>query len=116
MDEVVKSGVAQRTYLYGLRRISQTQVASGTTITTATTRTGTCVPDEHAARGERHLRLRCVREPGGNAREHAEVYRYQGEALDAETGLYYMRARYLRSDGRQIPECDPMTESRRAPV
>jgi len=31
MDEVVKSGAAQRTYLYGLRRISQTQVASGTT-------------------------------------------------------------------------------------
>jgi hypothetical protein len=30
MDEVVKSGAAQRTYLYGLRRISQTQVASQT--------------------------------------------------------------------------------------
>jgi hypothetical protein len=30
MDEVVKSGIAQRTYLYGLRRISQTQVASQT--------------------------------------------------------------------------------------
>ena len=31
MDEVVKSGIAQQTYLCGLRRISQTQVASGTT-------------------------------------------------------------------------------------
>ena len=41
VEEIV-GGVVQRTYKYGLERVSQTQVKSGTTSTTATTRMGTC--------------------------------------------------------------------------
>jgi RHS repeat-associated protein len=38
------------------------------------------------------------------------VYRYQGEALDSETGLYYMRARYYDPTVGRFLNVDPMTD------
>jgi RHS repeat-associated protein len=111
MDEVVKSGIAQRTYLYGLRRISQTQVASGTTSYYG-----------YDAHGD----VRSLMNNGGVATDTYDydafgnivgstgttpnVYRYQGEALDSETGLYYMRARYYDPTAGRFLNVDPMTD------
>jgi RHS repeat-associated protein len=111
MDEVVKSGIAQRTYLYGLRRISQTQVASGTTSYYG-----------YDAHGD----VRFLMDSSGNVADTYDydafgnsvgstgttpnVYRYQGEALDSETGLYYMRARYYDPTVGRFLNVDPMTD------
>ena len=111
MDEVVKSGAAQRTYLYGLRRISQTQVASGTTSYYG-----------YDAHGD----VRSLMNNGGVATDTYDydafgnlvgstgttpnVYRYQGEALDSETGLYYLRARYYDPTVGRFLNVDPMAD------
>jgi len=111
MDEVVKSGAAQRTYLYGLRRISQTQVASGTTSYYG-----------YDAHGD----VRYLMNSSGVATDTYDydafgnivgstgttpnVYRYQGEALDAETGLYYLRARYYDPTVGGFLNVDQMTD------
>jgi RHS repeat-associated protein len=111
MDEVVKSGVAQRTYLYGLRRISQTQVASGTTSyygydahgdVRYLMNSGGVVSDTYDYDAFGNL--------VGSTGTTPNVYRYQGEALDAETGLYYMRARYYDPTVGRFLNVDPMTD------
>jgi RHS repeat-associated protein len=111
MDEVVKSGIAQRTYLYGLRRISQTQVASGTTsyygydahgdVRYLMDSTG-AVTDTYDYDAFGNL--------VGSTGTTPNVYRYQGEALDAETGLYYLRARYYDPTVGRFLNVDPMTD------
>jgi len=40
----------------------------------------------------------------------ANVYRYQGEALDGETGLYYMRARYYDPAAGRFLSVDSMAD------
>jgi RHS repeat-associated protein len=111
MDEVVKSGVAQRTYLYGLRRISQTQVASGTTSyygydahgdVRSLMNNGGVVTDtyDYDAFGS----------VVGSTGTTPNVYRYQGEALDSETGLYYLRARYYDPTVGRFLNVDPMAD------
>ena len=111
MDEVVKSGVAQRTYLYGLRRISQTQVASGTTSyygydahgdVRYLMNSGGVVSDTYDYDAFGNL--------VGSTGTTPNVYRYQGEALDSETGLYYMRARYYDPTVGRFLNVDPMTD------
>jgi RHS repeat-associated protein len=111
MDEVVKSGIAQRTYLYGLRRISQTQVASGTTsyygydahgdVRYLMDSTG-AVTDTYDYDAFGNL--------VGSTGTTPNVYRYQGEAFDSETGLYYMRARYYDPTVGRFLNVDPMTD------
>jgi RHS repeat-associated protein len=46
----------------------------------------------------------------GSTGSTANVYRYQGEALDAETGLYYLRARYYDPVAGRFLNVDPMTD------
>jgi RHS repeat-associated protein len=111
MDEVVKSGAAQRTYLYGLRRISQTQVASGTTSyygydahgdVRYLMNSGGAVTDTYDYDAFGNI--------VGSTGTTPNVYRYQGELLDSETGLYYMRARYYDPTVGRFLNVDPMTD------
>jgi RHS repeat-associated protein len=111
MDEVVTSGVAQRTYLYGLRRISQTQVAAGTTSyygydahgdVRYLMNSGGAVTDTYDYDAFGNI--------VGSTGTTPNVYRYQGEALDSETGLYYMRARYYDPTVGRFLNVDPMTD------
>jgi RHS repeat-associated protein len=111
MDEVVKSGVAQRTYLYGLRRISQTQVASGTTSyygydahgdVRSLMNNGGVVTDTYDYDAFGNV--------VGSTGTTPNVYRYQGEAFDSETGLYYMRARYYDPTVGRFLNVDQMTD------
>jgi RHS repeat-associated protein len=108
MDEVVKSGVVQRSYLYGLRRISQTSQ--------------TISYYGYDAHGD----VRYLMNNGGAVTDTYDydafgnivgstgttpnVYRYQGEALDSETGLYYIRARYYDPTVGRFLNVDPMTD------
>jgi RHS repeat-associated protein len=46
----------------------------------------------------------------GSTGSTANVYRYQGEALDAETGLYYLRVRYYDPVVGRFLSVDPMTD------
>jgi RHS repeat-associated protein len=111
MDEVVKSGAAQRTYLCGLRRISQTPVASGTISyygydahgdVRYLMNNGGVVTDTYDYDAFGNL--------VGSTGTTPNVYRYQGEALDSETGLYYMRARYYDPTVGRFLNVDPMTD------
>jgi len=45
----------------------------------------------------------------------ANVYRYQGEAFDAETGLYYLRARYYDPVAGRFLSVDPMADQGQHP-
>ena len=45
----------------------------------------------------------------------ANVYRYQGEALDAETGLYYLRARYYDPVAGRFLRVDSMADEDQHP-
>jgi len=111
MDEVVKSGVAQRTYLYGLRRISQTQVASGTTSYYGYDAHGDAryLMDSTGAVTDTYD-YDAFGNLVGSTGTTPNVYRYQGEALDAETGLYYLRARYYDPTVGRFLNVDPMTD------
>jgi RHS repeat-associated protein len=109
--EEVSGGAAQRTYVYGLARISQTQVASGTTsyygydghgdVRFLMDATGKVTDTyDYDAFGN----------VVGSTGTTANVYRYQGEALDAETGLYYLRARYYDPVAGRFLSVDPMAD------
>jgi len=111
VEELSSGGVVQKRYLYGLQRIAQTQVAAAATsfygydghgdvrylmdVTGAVTDTY-----DYDAFGN------VVATTGTTA----NVYRYQGEAFDAETGLYYLRARYYDPVVGRFLSVDPLAD------
>jgi RHS repeat-associated protein len=107
-EEVVNGAVTRR-YVYGLGRISQTQ-AAGTSyygydahgdVRTLMDGTGVVTDTyDYDAFGN------VIASTGTTA----NVYRYQGEALDAETGLYYLRARYYDSITGRFLSVDPLAD------
>jgi RHS repeat-associated protein len=110
LEEIV-GGVVQRTYQYGLERISQTQVTSGTTsyygydahgdvrfLADSTSK----VTDTYDYDAFGNI--------VGSTGTTPNVYRYQGEALDTETGLYYLRARYYDPVAGRFLNVDPMAD------
>jgi len=84
-----KERVVQRSYLYGLRRISQTSQTISYYGYDAHGDVRYLMNNGGA--GDRHLRLRCVWEHRGKHGNDAERLPVPGEALDSETGLYYIR-------------------------
>jgi RHS repeat-associated protein len=107
-EEVVNGAVTRR-YVYGLGRISQTQ-AAGTSyygydahgdVRSLMNGAGTVTDTyDYDAFGN-------VMASTGTT---ANVYRYQGEALDTETGLYYLRARYYDSITGRFLSVDPLAD------
>jgi RHS repeat-associated protein len=114
-EEVVGGAVARR-YVYGTNRISQTQAGT------------TSLYDYDAHDDVRALMSATPLAAGGyptptdtydydafgnivgSTGTTPNVYRYQGEALDAETGLYYLRARYYDPVAGRFLSVDPMTD------
>ncbi len=114
--EEVSGTTAQKTYLYGLARISQTKVATATVsyygydghgdVRYLTDLTGAVTDTyDYDAFGN------VVGTTGGTA----NVYRYQGEAFDAETGLYYLRARYYDPVAGRFLSVDPKADQGQHP-
>jgi RHS repeat-associated protein len=112
--EEIAGGVVQRRYLYGLGRISQSE--GGTVsyygydahgdVRFLTDSTGTVTDTyDYDAWGN------VVSSTGTTA----NVYRYQGEALDTETGLYYLRARYYDPLNGRFLNVDPLADAGQRP-
>jgi RHS repeat-associated protein len=115
-EELSSGGVVQKRYVYGLARIGQTQVATAATsfygydghgdvrylmdVTGAVTDTY-----DYDAFGN----------VVGSTGTTANVYRYQGEAFDTETGLYYLRARYYDPVPGRFLSVDPMADQGQHP-
>lgn len=109
VDEIV-SGAVQRTYTYGLARISETQLVSGTWTPSfygydghsdvrLLTNTSGAVTDTYEYDSYGNL--------VGSTGSTANVYFYQGEQFDTETGLYYLRARYYNPATGRFLNVDP---------
>ena len=112
--EEVVSGVVQRRYTYGLQRLSETQGG-------ATSYYGYDV----------HGDVRFLMSAAGTVTDTydydsygnlmagtgttANVYRYPGEALDTETGLYYLRARYYDPVAGRFLSVDPLADQGERP-
>jgi RHS repeat-associated protein len=108
--EEIASGAVQRSYAYGLQRISQDRVVSGA-----------AVPSLYSYDGHGDVRLltdstgavtvtydydaygNLINSTGSTP----NAYLYQGEQFDSETGFYHLRARYYNpATGRFLSE-DP---------
>jgi len=111
VEELSSGGAVQRRYLYGPERIGQTQVSRGVTsyygydghgdVRYLTDVTGKVTDTyDYDAFGN----------VIGSTGATANVYRYQGEALDAETGLYYLRARYYDPVAGRFLSVDPLAD------
>jgi RHS repeat-associated protein len=111
--EEISSGAVQRSYAYGLQRISQDRVVSGSIVPTfysydghgdvrlLTDSTGT-VTDTYDYDSFGNL----INSTGSTP----NVYLYQGEQFDSETGFYYLRARYYNpATGRLLTVDSAMT-------
>jgi RHS repeat-associated protein len=105
--EEIVNGTVQRRYVYGLGRISETQ--AGTTSYYGSDGHGDvrflmddtgAVTDTYDYDAFGNL----IASTGTTA----NVYLYQGEALDAETGLYYLRARYYDPVAGRFLTVDPL--------
>ncbi len=110
MDETV-NGSATRTYAYGLQRISENQLISGT-----------WTPSFYGYDG--HGNVRFLTNNAGTITDTyaydafgmqiahtgttANVFQYSGEWLDSNLGLYYLRARYLNQATGRFWSRDPV--------
>lgn len=108
--EEISGGAVRRSYAYGLQRISQERVVSGP-----------IVPSFYSYDGHGDVRL--LTDPTGTVTDTYEydsygnavgstgstpnVYQYQGEQLDSETGFYYLRARYYNAGTGRFLSVDP---------
>lgn len=109
-EEVVNGAVTRR-YVYGLGRISQVQPVSNV-----------WTPSFYGY--DAHGDVRSLMDGIGAVTDTydydawgnviattgttANVYRYQGEAMDEETGLYYLRARYYDAVAGRFVTVDPL--------
>jgi len=93
--EEIAGGAVKTRYVYGLERIAQTQVASGTTSFYGYDGHGDVrYLTDVAGKVTDTYDYDAFGNVVGSTGTTANVYRYQGEAFDSETGLYYLRARY----------------------
>jgi RHS repeat-associated protein len=112
--EEIAGGAVQRTYTYGLQRISETQAGATTyygydghgDVRFLMDGTGT-VTDSYDYDAFGNI--------VGSTGTTPNVYRYQGEALDSETGLYYLRARYYDPAVGRFLSVDPLTDQGERP-
>ena len=112
-EDVVGGAVARR-YVYGMNRISQTQAgvtslydydAHGDVRTLMST--APVAPGNFATPTDTY-EYDAFGNPIGSTGTTPNVYRYQGEALDEETGLYYFRARYYDPVAGRFLTVDPL--------
>ena len=96
VEEVVGGAVARR-YTYGINRISQRALMS----------TAPVAPDSYATPTDSYG-YDAFGNLIGSTGTTSNVYRYQGEALDEETGLYYFRARYYDPVAGRFLTVDPL--------
>ena len=108
--EEVQNGVAVRTYTYGLQRISESQMVSGTWTTSfygydgggsvrqLTDSTGK-VTDEYEYDAFGNSFTKSGTTPNN--------YLYRGEQYDPDLGLYYLRARYYNPQTGRFLSRDP---------
>ena len=109
--EEVQNGVAVRTYTYGLQRISESQMVSGTWTTSfygydgggsvrqLTDSTGK-VTDEYEYDAFGNSFTKSGTTPNN--------YLYRGEQYDSDLALYYLRARYYNPATGRFVERDPL--------
>jgi RHS repeat-associated protein len=109
VDEIV-AGTVQENYTYGLQRISQDRVVSGA-----------IVPSFYSYDGHGDVRLlTCATGAATDTYEYdsygnlvsstgstPNVFLYQGEQFDSETGFYYLRARYYNPATGRFLSVDP---------
>jgi RHS repeat-associated protein len=109
--EEISVGAVQRSYSYGLRRISQDLVVLGA-----------IVPSFYGYDGHGDVRL--LTNASGAVTDRYDfdaygnlitatgttpnVFGYQGEQFDAETGFYYLRARYYNPASGRFISVDPI--------
>jgi RHS repeat-associated protein len=109
LEETV-NGVVQRTYTYGLQRISETQMLNGAWTTSfygydgagsvreLTDTTGKVTDEyEYDAYGNSFTKQGTT----------PNNYLYRGEQYDSDLGLYYLRARYYNPMTGRFPSRDP---------
>jgi RHS repeat-associated protein len=116
--EEVASAAVQRTYTYGLQRISQAQTVNSTwtpsfygydglgSVRQLTDSTGT-VTDTYNYDAWGNV----VNATGSTP----NVYLYRGEQFDTDLKLYYLRARYFNSSAGRFLTRDPAAGSRMSP-
>ncbi len=108
--EEVQNGVAVRTYTYGLQRISESQMASGTWTTSfygydgagsvrQLTNSAGAVTDEYEYDAFGNSYTTQGTTPNN--------YLYRGEQFDSDLGLYYLRARYYNPQTGRFVSRDP---------
>jgi RHS repeat-associated protein len=109
LEETV-NGVVQRTYTYGLQRISESQMVSGTWTTSfyghdgagsvrQLTNSAGVVTDEYEYDAFGNSFTKTGTTPNN--------YLYRGEQYDSDLGLYYLRARYYNSATGRFMSRDP---------
>ena len=110
MDELAGNGMVERTYTYGLQRISENQVVNNTwtpsfygydgagSVRQLTNAAGTVTDTyEYDAFGNK------VNSTGTTPNN----YLYRGEQFDSDIGLYYLRARYYNPSTGRFTSRDP---------
>ena len=108
--EEVQNGAAVRTYTYGLQRISESQMVSGTWTTSfygydgagsvrQLTNSAGIVTDEYEYDAFGNSFTKVGTTPNN--------YLYRGEQFDADLGLYYLRARYYNPNTGRFLSRDP---------